>query len=135
MFNYFLPTTMESDSFEIGETVDLTARGTELSVQGYNTDITFEGKTGQMVATAPGSYTVTQKPIGYNADEDELIIENFFVNIPNSESNITKQVDQIPPASVEVVVEIEYQDLLFYFAIALVSLLFVEWILSSKKNY
>jgi hypothetical protein len=87
------------------------------------------------VATAPGSYTVTQKPIGYNADEDELIIENFFVNIPNSESNITKQVDQIPPASVEVVVEIEYQDLLFYFAIALVSLLFVEWILSSKKNY
>ena len=135
MFNYFVPATMKSDSFEIGELVELTARGTELKVSGYNTDILFEGKTGEMLATAPGSYTVTQKPMGFNEEEDALLIENFFVNIPNSESNITKQVDQIPPASVEIIVETEYQDLLFYFAIALVSLLFVEWILSSKKNY
>ena len=134
MFNYFIPATMDADSFEIGEKIEFTARGTELSVSGYNIDIAFEGKTGEMVATAPGSYTVTQKPMGAT-EETDLLIENFFVNIPNSESNITKQVDQIPPASVEVVVEIEYQDLLFYFAIALVSLLFVEWILSSKKNY
>ena len=134
MFTYFIPTTMEADSFEIGETIKLTPRGTELSVSGNNIDVSFEGKYGEIVATAPGSYTVTQKAIGAT-EEDDLLIENFFVNIPNYESNITKRVDQIPPASVEVAVEVEYQDLLFYFAIALVSLLFVEWILSSKKNY
>lgn len=134
MFTYFVPTTMDSQSFEVGQKVDLTARGTELTVSGIDVNVAFEGKTGQITATRPGSYTVTQKAMGAT-EEDDLIIENFFVNVPNSESNITKQVDQIPPASVEVITEIEFEDLLFYFAIALVSLLFIEWILSSKKNY
>jgi hypothetical protein len=94
-------------------------------------EIEFEGKTGEMLITAPGTYTVTQKPMA----GDNLIIESFFVNVPNFESDITKEVDQIPPASVEIISEIEFEDLIFYFAIALVSLLFVEWILQSKKNY
>lgn len=130
-FNYYIPTTFDSNSFEIGDTVSLTARGTELKVSGNGQEIEFEGKTGEMVITAPGTYTVTQKPMA----GENLIIENFFVNVPNYESDITKEVDQIPPASVEIITEIEFEDLIFYFAIALVSLLFIEWILQSKKNY
>ena len=131
MFNYYIPSTLTSNSFEIGDTVDLTARGTELKVSGGDEEISFEGNRGQIVISKPGTYTVTQKPM----EGDELIIDSFFVAIPNEESNITKQIDQVPPASVEIVTEIEFEDLLFYFAIALVALMFVEWMLQSKKNY
>ena len=131
MFNYYIPTTLDSNAFEIGDTVELTARGTELKVSSNGEETVFENKTGEMVASQPGTYTVTQKLM----DGESIVIENFFVSIPNEESNITKQIDQLPIASVEAVTEIEYLDLLFYFAIALVSLMFIEWILQSKKNY
>ncbi|MBQ4071875.1 MAG: VWA domain-containing protein [Clostridia bacterium] len=131
LFNYYIPSTFDSYSYEIGDTVSLTGRGTELKLSGNGEEITFEGNRGEYTVTAPGNYTVTQKPMA----GDELIIESFFVGIPNYESDVTKEVDFIPPASVEIVTEIEFEDLIFYFAIALVSLLFVEWILQSKKNY
>ena len=131
MFNYYIPTTLDSNAFEIGDTVELTARGTELKVAGNGEEIAFDTKVGSMVASNPGTYTVTQKMM----NSDDLVIENFFVSIPRDESNTSRQADQMPLASVETVAEIEYLDLIFYFAIALVSLMFVEWILQSKKNY
>ena len=66
---------------------------------------------------------------------DQLIIENFFVSIPNFESDITKEVDALPIINVDRNMEIAHQDLLFYFAIALVFFLFAEWYLQTKKNY
>lgn len=131
LFNHYIPSTLSSNYFEIGDTVDLAARGTELKVSGNGEDYSFEGKTGQIILTRPGTYTATQKPM----QGDHLIIDNFFVKIPSSESNITKQVDALPQADVDVSVEIEYEDLLFYFAICLVSLMFVEWALQTKKNF
>jgi hypothetical protein len=65
----------------------------------------------------------------------ELIIENFYVRIPTEESNITRQVDSLPVTDVEVETRVEFEDLLFYFAIALVALLFIEWLLQMKKNF
>ncbi len=131
MFNTYIPTTIDSHSFEIGDTVTLNARGTELTVTADNGEtVAFEQSQGSLVVNRPGSYTVTQKPM----QGDELIIDSFFVRIPNYESNITKQVDELPPVYAEWQVELEYQDLLFYFAIALVALLFVEWYLQSKKS-
>ena len=121
----------EKLNFEIGDTVDLTARGTELKVTGNGEEFVFEGNKGQITVTHPGSYTATQKPM----QGDHLIIDNFFVKIPSDESRITRQVDSLPAADVDTEKRIEYEDLLFYFAIALVSLMFVEWILQSKKNF
>ena len=66
---------------------------------------------------------------------EELIIENFYVRIPVDESNLSRQVDSLPVADVDVEVRVEVEDLLFYFAIALVSLMFVEWLLQIKKNF
>ena len=63
------------------------------------------------------------------------IIENFYVRIPTDESNITRQVDSLPVADVDVEVKVEFEDLMFYFAIALVSLMFAEWLLQIKKNF
>ncbi len=131
LFNYYVPATLTSHSFEIGDTVTLNARGTELKVMDNNGEQTeFDTVPGYITLTRPGTYTVTQKPM----QGDELIIESFYVRIPNYESNITKQVDELPLINIEHRVELEYQDLLFYFAIALVALMFIEWYLQSKKN-
>jgi hypothetical protein len=131
MFNYYIPTTISSNAFEIGDTVELNARGQELKVEGNGIDYKMEGKTGSVTVTRPGTYTVTQKPmVG-----EELMIENFYVRIPAEQSNLTRQVDALPLADVEVEPRIEFEDLMFYFAIALVSLLFVEWVLQTKKNF
>lgn len=131
LFNYFIPRTIISNSFEIGDTVNLTARGTDLKIRGIGGEQTFEGKTGSVVVTAPGTYTVTQMPM----QGDQQIIDTFFVGIPNFESDITKEVDALPIMNVDRNSEIDYQDLLFYFAIALVTFMFAEWYLQTKKNY
>ena len=55
--------------------------------------------------------------------------------IPVDESNLSRRVDSLPVADVDVEVRVEFEDLLFYFAIALVSLMFVEWLLQIKKNF
>jgi hypothetical protein len=131
MFNYFIPTSFDSHTFEIGDTVELTARGTNLKVDGNGLEYKMDGKTGSVTVTRPGPYTVTQTPMS----GDELLIENFYVRIPTDESNLTRQVDSLPVADVEVETRVEFEDLMFYFAIALVSLLFIEWILQIKKNF
>ncbi len=131
MFNHYIPTTISSNSFEIGDTVELNARGSDLKVEGNGVDYAMEGNTGSITVTRPGTYTVTQTPMSGG----DLLIENFYVRIPQEQSNLTRQVDALPLADVEVETRIEFEDLLFYFAIALVSLLFVEWVLQIKKNF
>lgn len=131
MFNYYIPSTLTSNTFEIGDTVELNSRGTNLKVEGNGLDYSMVGKTGSVTVTRPGAYTVTQTPMS----GDELIIENFYVRIPVDESNLSRQVDSLPVADVDAEVRVEFEDLLFYFAIALVSLMFVEWILQIKKNF
>ena len=131
MFNYFIPSTITSNTFEIGDTVELAARGTNLKVEGNGLVYNMEGKKGSVVVTRPGAYTITQTPMSGK----ELIIENFYVRIPTEESNITRQVDSLPVTDVEVETRVEFEDLLFYFAIALVALLFIEWLLQMKKNF
>lgn len=131
MFRYFIPSTLSANSYEIGDTVQLAARGTELKLTGNNEEYAFEGKTGEMVVTAPGTYTVTQMPM----QGKQPLIDTFFVSIPNYESNITKQVDSLPIMNVDRNTEIVFEDLLFWFAIGLVVFLFAEWYLQTKKNY
>ena len=131
MFNYYLPATFNSNYFEIGDVVDITARGTEMKVTGNDGKEYPIDKKGQIALTTPGTYIATQKSMR----DDELITEYFFVKVPSDESRITKQVDSLPVIDVEMNVEVEFEDLLFYFAIAMVSLLFVEWALQTKKNF
>jgi len=131
LFNHFIPSTMSDSAFAIGDTVELTPRGTELKLIGNGEEIAFEENYGKVTLVSPGTYTVTQKSMAGNS----LIIENFFVKIPTSESNVTKAVDALPYLNVEKTQETAYQDLLFYFAIALVAFMFIEWYLQTKKNY
>ena len=131
MFNYYIPSTFSSHSYEIGDTVILNARGEDLKVTGNGEETKFDTTPAKLELTAPGTYTVTQRPM----QGDSLIIESFFVTIPNTESDISRQIDELPLVSADAEVGIAFEDLLFYFAIALVSLLFVEWVLQIKKNF
>ncbi len=130
LFNHYIPRTLTQSTFEIGETVELNARGTNLTVMGVGVNEIFETSKGTLEVSAPGSYTVTQRPMQGEA----LIIENFYVHIPNEESNITEEIDELPILSYEKQTGIDYKDLLFYFAIALVSLIFIERIIETRKK-
>ena len=130
-FNYFIPETFKGSAFEIGETVELNGRGTELRISGEGGEYSFEDGKGELSLTHPGTYTVTQKAM----NGDELPEEKFFVKIPSLESDTTKTVDVLPSVESSKTPEFEYMDLIFYFAIALVALMFIEWVLEIKKNY
>ena len=130
MFNYFIPSTFSNYSYEIGETVDFTPRGSGFNLStpdGVNHDYKIL-ETG-LKLLKPGSYTTMQYSL-----RGEYIIENFYVNIPNLESNVTKQVDELPEMSVEQTLTSGYDDLLLYFAIALVALLMIEWFIYSREQ-
>ena len=130
MFHYFIPSTITSNSFEIGDVVEFNGRGTNLVVVGGDINETFESAKGSIVVTTPGNYTVTQDPM----QGDDLIIDEFYVHIPNIESNITKVVE-LPMLSYEKQLGIELRDLLLYFAIALVTFMVIERVIETKKKF
>lgn len=129
-FNYFLPVTLTQYTYSVGDTVEVNARGSVLNVTGPETEIEFSNFPASFTVINPGSYTLTQETLS-----GEYVTENFYVRISNYESNITKQVDALPALPVEKKTEIEDQDLLVYFAAALVALLFIEWWLQSHEYF
>ena len=131
MFNYFIPSTFTVNSFEIGDTVKINGRGTDLKVTGGTEEYNFENSEGELVLKLPGTYTVTQTSM----DGETTISEKFFVKIPSSESDPSQEVDVLPSVESTDVPDVEYKDLLIYFAVALVLLMFAEWVLEIKKNY
>ncbi len=132
IFNHYIPPTLTSNSFEIGDVVDLTARGTDLKLSGPGiVEQLFEEGHGQVTLDKPGVYTVTQTPMA----GDQMIIDTFFVKIPEAESDFSRQVDSLPVADVDAELSIEFEDLILYFAIALVCLMFIEWWLYTRKSY
>jgi hypothetical protein len=131
MFSYFIPATLDSNSYEIGDVVEITARGDSLTLSGVGLDMAFENGRGEVIINTPGTYTVSQLLSGKTEPE----IEQFFVEISDFESNITKKIDALPLADVDVPERVEFVDIILYFAIALVSVMFIEWWLYTRKNY
>ena len=131
VFNYFLPSTFGSYAYEVGENVKFTPRGNNFSVRTpdgkeYRYD---EISANGLILSAPGAYTAMQDSL-----REEIIIEEFFVKVPEFESNVTKQVDALPEISAPKTYTHGYDDLLVYFAIALTALLFIEWWLHSREQ-
>ena len=85
---------------------------------------------GTLKLKTPGVYTATQTPIS-----GTKVVESFYVRLPASESNTAAVVDVLDnPYFMEAGMD-DIQDLLVYFAMALVILLFVEWWLQSRKQF
>ena len=129
--NYFIPTTFDKNVYNLYDTVVLNSRSELLTVAGPAFEETLEFKTtpAEIYVDVPGSYTVTQTPISGNK-----IVENFSVVIPEEQCDITRTVDTLTNPFFPTVIENVDLDLVIYFAIALVTLLFCEWWLKSRDN-
>jgi len=129
--NYFIPTTFDKNVYNLYDKVVLNSRSELLTVAGPAFEETLEFKTtpAEIYVDVPGSYTVTQTPISGNK-----IVENFSVVIPEEQSDITRQVDTLTNPFFPTIEENIDLDLVIYFAIALVTLLFCEWWLKSRDS-
>ena len=128
--DYFLPATISSYIFEIGNTVEINARSPFLTLSTPEETYEFESFPLDLVVMKPGMYTLSQETM-----LGELVVEHFFVHIPNVESDITKSVDSLPLLYYPEEPQNDDLDLLFYIAIGLVALLFVEWWLQSREYF
>lgn len=131
-FHYYFPPTITQNAFETGDTVVLNARGEELTLDGekLNGKQEFDALPATFVLDLPGSYTVTQKNM-----KGEYIVEQFFVQIPSIESDITKNVDALPKLHTETTTVQDNLDLIVYIAAAVLALMFVEWWLHTRETY
>ena len=129
IFDYFLPQTVNKNSFEINDSVEIRSRGNAVEVTGYDETITVESFPNTVEFTIPGTYEVTQTSIFNKEIKDQI-----YVRIPASESNILLNVDTISNPVNQLTLNDVYEDLLLYIAIALAALLFIEWLLKGKDT-
>lgn len=130
IFNYFIPSTVKSAVAEIGEKVELKARSESLLVNGPGLKVDLPVLPAEWVFTQPGTYTMTQTLLS-GVD----VIESLYVRIPADESNIFKEEDLLNSPYVQEQELPSDLDLMFYFAIAMVALLFAEWWLQSREQF
>lgn len=130
IFTYFAPPTITEFVFDINDTVSLNARSERLNIVGPSVNSTITSFPSSIKLTTPGVYTLTQTPL--SGDE---IVETFFVKVAASESNINTVEDTLDKPYFMKAEEIENHDLLLYFALAMVALLFVEWWLNSREQF
>lgn len=130
ILNFYSPATIVGNSFEVDESVSLNARGESLEVTRSGEEVTtFTNFPANLSVGLPGTYELTQK-----TDFGKTITENIFVKIPAAESNIFGQKDGLDDPYAEDKEEGFYNDILFYFALAMMGLLFIEWWLQSRDN-
>ena len=129
IIEYFMPSTLTEYAFDINETISLNARAEELSIESVNGAYkdSFTQFPQEIVLTQPGSYTLSQTPLS-----GVQVVEQFFVKIPSSESNISKVEDQLYELIVPKKKPQDNLDLLVYLAAALVALLLAERLLQSQ---
>jgi hypothetical protein len=130
LLEHYVPCTVTEHLYEVHDTVSLNARGQDLNVEGPGVDVMFNVFPNELYVTTPGVYTLSQIPIS-----GIQVIENIYVKMPACESNIKLVEDTLTNPYFEQVEEIADQDLIFWFAMALVVLLFLEWWLQSKEYF
>lgn len=129
MFECFIPSIVRGNSFEVYESVSLSSRGDVLHVTGGLENFDFETFPAVLKLDVPGTYTLSQTTYF-----DKEVIENIFVRIPASESDIKMQDERLKePYSPKSDSEL-YRDLAVIFAAILVAVLFIEWWLQTRDN-
>ncbi len=131
IFQYFYPSTVNGNAFEVNEKVQLNAREGELTVSQGNFTQRFTEFPAVLEVDVPGTYTLTQSDV---FDNSHLIEEKIYVTIPRTESNICYMGDGLPEPYNEVKETDYYDDLLLYIAALLVAVLFIEWWLQSRDT-
>lgn len=127
---YFFPQTFSKYAYAVNDEVTLNARGSSLEVTSAGGERqTFSEFPASITASAPGTYTVVQSLLG-----DKTLIENFYVRIDSSESNISGVKAVLDNPEYTPVVSEWYDDLLLYLAAAMFVLSVAEWLLHIKEG-
>ena len=129
IISYFAPQTIDGFVFDVNQTVELNSRSDELSIVGPGVDTVAEEFPFSIKFINTGVYTATQELLS-----GDPLIENFYVKLPASESDINLDVDVLTNPYFYQETEASDLDLLLYFAIALVALLFIESWLKSREQ-
>ena len=130
LFKFYLPATIEGNSFEINESVTLQSRGPQLTVVGEGYNRTLTEFPASISFSKPGTYSL--KRTSYFGDDLEDV--NIFVKIPAIESNLWRQEDSPARPYVAETTESFYQDLVVWLAAAIAALLLLEWWLQARGN-
>lgn len=140
MISYFFPSTITDSEdmgssakyiFEVNDTVTLNAKGPFLTVtDSVGTKTEFDEFPAGIEAVRPGTYTVSQIPLS-----GVETVERFYVRIAAAESDIGLVLEELYSPYVDIPEQFNDFDLLLYFAIALVALEFIEWILQTREHF
>ena len=130
IFNYFIPETVERNSFEVYESVTVNARGAEVLVTHRGDLLTsFDMFPATLKMDTPGTYILTQTTYS-----GKTVSESIHVKIPEKECNIFAVEETLKsPYNAQENTQF-YKDLLLYIAAALVAVLFLEWWLQSRES-
>ena len=109
--------------------MQLNARADSLAVSGQGEEFTLTQLPSEIKLSEYGTYTLSQTLF-----TGETVVENFYVKIPNAESDFVTIADTLVNPYVEAVPEEEDYDLILFIAGALVFLLFLEWWLSRRTQ-
>ena len=129
IIDYFFPSIISGNAFEVNESFTLNTWGDELTLDGTDTVFTADELPALVSIDTPGSYRFTQ--ITFFGKE---ISVEVFIKTPAEESNIRKIADSLINPYEGTEPEVVYRDLLLILAAVLVGLLFVEWILHSRES-
>ena len=102
----------------------------ELSLTGPGTNQTITEFPKTISLAKPGTYTLLQVPIS-GID----VVESIYVRIPVAESHTEAVFDELQNPYFPPQENAPDLDLVFYFALALVCLLFAEWWLQSREQF
>ena len=127
--NYFFPVALRDYVYETGETVKVDIKTNLLEVSGPDTTLQFESFPAEWTVENPGTYTLMRDSLA-----GLPIVENIFVKLPAEENNTNLVVDVLENPYFYSEADNNDLDLLFYFALAIVSLLFIEWWLKSREQ-
>lgn len=138
--DYYMPSTLTKNVFEVGEDIGLECRGQSVTVAPANvSDLELEAKSknfdkfpAQANIYKSGRYIVSTL-FGAEAVK-EACEQEIFVKMPQSESNINKVADAIEDPYHGASLSDIYRDLAFYFAIAIVFFVFAEWLLHLREG-
>ena len=127
--NYFFPVTLDKYVYETGDKMHVDIKTNLLEVSGPNTTLQFESFPAEWVVENPGTYTLFRDSLSGLPIE-----ESVFVKLPAEENNTHLTEDVLENPYFYSAKDSNDLDLLFYFALAMVMLLFVEWWLKSREQ-
>lgn len=130
VLTYFFPQTFSKYDYAVNDEVTLNARGSSLEVTSSDgIKQTYLEFPAQITASVPGTYTVVQSLLG-----NKTQIENFYVRVDSSESNISRVEAALDNPEYTPVVTEWFDDLLIYLAAAIFALSIAEWLLHVKEG-